>query len=199
VSVRGKRRWRSGCNGRGGLGVLHLATHGFFLPDQRLNRKERAVGLQSDEGARGLEDPMLRSGLFFAGANRTLAHQPVLAGLHNGVLTAYEVSTLNLQGTELVVLSACDTGLGETHDGEGVFGLQRGLQEAGAQTVLMSKWDVPDKETQELMNRFYQKWLGGKSKHEALREAQQEIRAEVREEHSGDFPWYWGAFVLVGP
>ena len=179
--------------------VLHLATHGFFEPDQRLNRQESAFGLPKDDAAGRLEDPMLRSGLYFAGANRTLAHESTPEGLHNGVLTAYEASTLNLQGTELVVLSACETGLGETQNGEGVMGLQRGLQEAGVQTVLMSMWAVPDRETQELMSRFYQKWLGGKSKHEALSEAQQEMRAEVRQKYGGDFPWYWGAFVLVGP
>jgi CHAT domain-containing protein len=178
--------------------VLHLATHGCFEPDQRRDPEEGRLGLQKHEEARGLEDPMLRSMLYFAGANRTLAHQPTPEGLHNGVLTAYEASTLTLEGTELVVLSAYETGLGKTQNGEGVFGLQRGLQEAGAQAVLMSEWSVPSEETQELMERFYQKWLGGKSKHEALSKAQQEMRDQVKKKYRGDFPWFWGAFVLVG-
>ena len=144
------------------------------------------------------DDPMLRSGLFFAGADRVLAGEPPLADADNGVLTAYEATTLNLQGTELVVLSACETGLGQTQAGEGVFGLRRALQEAGADSVLMSMWSVPDKETQELMSLFYEKWLGGTDKHEALRAAQQEMRERVRVRYKQDLPFYWGAFVLVG-
>jgi CHAT domain-containing protein len=91
---------------------------------------------------------MLRSGLFFAGADRVLKGEPPIEGVENGVLTAYEASTLNLQGTELVVLSACETGRGQVQNGEGVFGLRRALQQAGAQSVLMSLWSVPDRETQ---------------------------------------------------
>jgi len=97
-----------------------------------------------------------------------------------------------------VVLSACETGLGEVVAGEGVFGLRRALQVAGADSVLMSMWSVPDKETQELMALFYQKWLAGKNKHEALREAELEMRARVKSRYGEDRPQYWGAFVLVG-
>ncbi len=173
--------------------VLHVATHGFFEPDQQ-SKERRAAGDQPG----GLEDPMLRSGLFFAGANRHLSGQATPADLDDGVLTAYEASQLNLQGTELVVLSACETGLGEVSAGEGVFGLRRALQVAGADSVLMSMWAVPDKETQELMTLFYTKWLAGKDKHEALREAQLEMRARVKTRYGKDMPQYWGAFVLVG-
>jgi CHAT domain-containing protein len=88
--------------------------------------------------------------------------------------------------------------LGETQAGEGVFGLRRGLQEAGAEAVLMSMWSVPDRETQELMVLFYGKWLGGMDKHEALRQAQLEERETVRRRYGKDLPFYWGAFVLVG-
>jgi CHAT domain-containing protein len=98
-----------------------------------------------------------------------------------------------------VVLSACNTGQGEVKNGEGVFGLRRALEEAGAQSVMMSLWSVPDKETLELMKLFYQKWLSGMDKHEALKQAQLEMRQRVRSEHDGhDLPYYWAAFVLVG-
>lgn len=172
--------------------VVHLATHGFFLPDEKMQTDRQG-------GAAPGEDPMLRSGLYFAGADRTLAGQPASEGLDNGVLTAMEAAGLNLTGTRLVVLSACNTGRGDVQNGEGVFGLRRALEEAGAEAVLMSLWSVPDRETQDLMRRFYAKWLGGTEVHEALREAQLEVRAEVRREHDGrDLPYYWGGFVLVG-
>jgi CHAT domain-containing protein len=173
--------------------VLHVATHGFFEADQE--RKQRELG---DNRPSGLEDPMLRSGLYFAGADRARAGKTGADDLDDGVLTAYEATQLNLQGTELVVLSACETGLGETSASEGVFGLRRALQVAGAEAVLMSMWAVPDKETQELMTLFYQKWLGGEDKHQALRESQLEMRERVKKRYGEDRPRLWGAFVLVG-
>jgi CHAT domain-containing protein len=118
--------------------------------------------------------------------------------LEDGLLTAFEASQLDLHGTELVVLSACETGLGKMEAGEGVFGLRRGLQVAGAESVLMSMWSVPDQETRELMTLFYKKWLGGAEKHQALREAQLEMREKVRKSKGNDASFYWGAFVLVG-
>jgi CHAT domain-containing protein len=176
--------------------VVHLATHGFFLPDQQIKMDRMGQG---ESQPTGIEDPMLRSGLYFAGANRTLAGKPAGEGLDNGVLTAMEAGNLNLRGTELVVLSACNTGQGDVKNGEGVFGLRRALEEAGAQAVLMSLWSVPDEETLELMQLFYKKWLGGMEIHEALKEAQLEMREQVRKSHNGkDLPYYWGAFVLVG-
>jgi CHAT domain-containing protein len=173
--------------------VLHLATHGFFEPDQTTKHQELGTGQSSR-----LEDPMLRSGLFFAGANHRLSGKSTSTDLDDGVLTAYEVSSMNLQGTELVVLSACETGLGENAAGEGVFGLRRALQVAGAESILLSMWSVPDKETQELMTLFYEKWLAGEDKHQALREAELEMRARVKSRYRKDLPQYWAAFVLVG-
>ena len=173
--------------------LFHLATHGFFLSDQQIKTDKLR-----NENASGLEDPMLRSGLYFAGADRALAGQQVSSDLDDGVLTAYEAAGLNLQDTELVVLSACNTGQGDVKNGEGVFGLRRALQEAGAQAVMMSLWSVPDKETQELMTLFYSNWLGGMEKHEALRRAQLKMRDTVKQRYGRDLPYYWGAFVLVG-
>jgi CHAT domain-containing protein len=167
--------------------VLHVATHGFFEADPK--RKQRGPGL---------EDPLLRSGLYFAGADRARQGKAAAEDLDDGVLTAYEATQLNLPGTELVVLSACETGLGETSAGEGVFGLRRALQLAGADAVMMSLWAVPDQETQELMTLFYQKWLAGADKHQALRESELEMRERVKQRYGEDRPRLWGAFVLVG-
>lgn len=174
--------------------VLHVATHGFFLPDKERVRQLFASELPSDH-----DDPMLRSGLLFAGVDRVLSGEASPASSDEGVLTAYEAMELNLQGTELVVLSACETGLGTVKNGEGVFGLRRAFQVAGAETVLMTLWSIPDRETQELMALFYENWLlRGKDKHEALREAQLEMRERVKIRYGKDLPFYWGAFVLVG-
>ncbi len=173
--------------------IVHIATHGFFLSDQDLAPKSKTASAPRT----AIMDPMLRSGLFFAGADRVRAGAAPAAGLDDGVLTAYQASQLDLEGTELVVLSACETGLGQQSNGEGVFGLRRGLQEAGANAVMMSMWSVPDRETQELMALFYEKWLGGLDKHDALRQAQLQERETVRTRYGKDLPFYWGAFVLV--
>ena len=173
--------------------LLHVATHGFFEPDQKVKDGD----LTADQPS-GMEDPMLRSGLYFAGADRALSGEAPAPDLEDGVLTSYEASGLNLQGTELVILSACETGRGEEAAGEGVFGLRRALQVAGAEAVLMTMWSVPDQETQELMVLFYEKWLAGKSKSAALREAQLEMRKRVKARYGEDLPLFWGAFVLVG-
>ena len=170
--------------------VLHLATHGFFLPDQHIRNGRLSTG---ENKPTELENPMLRSGLYFAGADRTLAGKPSTQGEDNGVLTAMEAANLNLRGTELVVLSACNTGQGDVKNGEGVFGLRRAFEEAGVQEVLMSLWSVPDEETLELMNRFYAKWLAGMETHKALKEAQLEMRGE------GEINSQWkGSALLLG-
>ena len=141
---------------------------------------------------------MLRSGLFFAGADRVREGAAPEAGVDDGVLTAFEASQLNLEGTELVVLSACETGLGKELNSDGVFGLRRGLQEAGADAVMMSMWSVPDKETQELMSLFYQNgWAGWRSRRRCDRRNWKSAKI-VRKRYGKDLPFYWGAFVLVG-
>jgi hypothetical protein len=138
-----------------------------------------------------LENPLLRSGLALAGANPGLS---VLAppGAEDGLLTAEDVTGLDLLDTELVVLSACETGLGDVRTGEGVFGLRRAFVLAGAKTLVMSLWKVPDEQTQELMVDFYERLLAGEGRAEALRQAQ----LALKEKHP--HPYYWGAFICQG-
>jgi tetratricopeptide (TPR) repeat protein len=185
--------------------ILHLATHGFFLPDQErdLNRESRGLGFDFGEfsGAPGglarlsgplMENPMLRSGLALAGANTWLQGRNLPEEAEDGLLTAEDVTGLDLLATELVVLSACETGLGQVHVGEGVFGLRRAFVLAGAKTLVMSLWKVPDEPTRELMEDFYRRLLAGQGRAEALRQAQLAMKAKYPE------PFYWGAFICQG-
>jgi len=167
-------------------GILHLATHGFFLPDQPRdpNRDFRNMELLSSQDAGfgrlegpGMEHPMLRSGLALAGANTFLKGDPLPPDAEDGLLTAEDVTGLDLLDTELVVLSACDTGLGAVHAGEGVFGLRRAFIVAGAKTLVMSLWKVPDLATAFLMDRFYDNLLTRRLDRDlALSEAQRFTR-----------------------
>jgi CHAT domain-containing protein len=168
--------------------VLHIATHGLFLNDIKPDDKD-ILGM---EGKRVIENPLLRSGLFFAGASKAIEEGSNPTGYDNGYLTAYEAQNMDLDRTELVVLSACETGLGEIKNGEGVYGLQRAFQQAGAKSVLMSLWKVNDEATQELMTTFYKEWVSGKTKREAFNTAQKKIRDKYH------YPYYWGGFVMVG-
>jgi CHAT domain-containing protein len=169
--------------------VLHIATHGYFCPKAWFS-----------DSAPTTENPMLYSGLVLAGANRLITEEAEgLSDGEDGILTSLEASSLNLVGTELVVLSACRSGAGESRDAEGVFGLRRAFQHAGAQSVVMSLFDVPDKTTTELMNRFYANWISGSSMPAALRQASLELLAERRETNDGvAHPLFWGGFIIVG-
>ena len=176
--------------------ILHMATHGFFLEDQQLdpNMARRELGgVGSEAGGEGgrfsgplPENPLLRSGLALAGAETWLCGgQPPLEA-EDGLLTAEDVSGLDLLATDLVVLSACETGLGEVRRGEGVFGLRRAFVLAGAKTLAMSLWKVPDLATAILMDRFYENLLGRRlPRDQSLRDAQLTIRdltvGEIRE------------------
>ena len=135
-----------------------------------------------------IENPFLRAGLALAGANRSLAKE----GVTEGILTAEKILGLNLRGTDLVVLSACETGVGDLQAGEGVFGLKRAFILAGARTVVLSLWSVPSRETTELMTEFYRQMANGVTKAAALRQAQLVMLRKY------SHPFYWGAFLLVG-
>ncbi len=168
-------------------GVLHIATHGFFLDD--LPETDEVV--YGVEISKAKENPLLRSGLMLANAENTITNAKEVSNANNGILTAYEAMTLDLDETKMVVLSACETGLGEIQAGEGVYGLQRAFQIAGAETIIMSLWKVNDDATQKLMTHFYDKWLTTGDKFAAFKSAQMAIRKQY------EAPYYWGAFVML--
>ena len=183
--------------------VLHLATHGFFfekgrqktIKDTIQQESESLNELPSDYTINIQRNPMMSSGLVFTGVStyaKYLQSYDSKVSTEDGILTAYETQNLNLDDTELVVLSACQTGQGSLAYGEGVYGLQRGFQVAGAKTIIMSLWSVNDTATQKLMTIFYKLWLSGKDKRKAFRLAQKKIQKEYK------YPYYWGAFVMVG-
>ena len=180
--------------------ILHLATHGFFLPDPRTaKRGPAAMTMTAGRDGTSLfhvvpENPLLRSGLALAGANRARRGLPLPPAAGNGVLLALDVLGLDLPGTELVVLSACETGLGDIRATEGVYGLRRTFLLAGARTLITSLWSVPDRATRMLMIELYKQILAGQPRSAALRSAQQWIRSNPQTSH----PFYWGAFICVG-
>jgi len=161
--------------------VLHIATHGFFLSqNDTLSVSKQDVNTL-----------LLKSGLLLAGAENTL-QKAELTG-EDGIFTALEVLNLDLENTELTVLSACETGLGEIQNGEGIFGLQRAFLQAGAKSILVSLWKVDDAATQEMMRLFYENLLIKKQeKHVAFANSQKKLREKYKE------PYYWGAFVMIG-
>jgi len=185
--------------------ILHLATHGFFLSDQDLaslrddDRGMRQSGWGGAPKAKAgkIENPLVRSGIALAGANRALAIGDLAQS--DGLVTAEKILGLRLRGTDLVVLSACETGLGDVKNGEGVFGLRRAFTQAGAKSLVMSLWAVPDRETQELMVGFYTNMLSGKmNRAQALRQAALSQMPIVKARHGAAHPFFWGAFVFLG-
>ena len=165
--------------------ILHIATHGFFLDD---TKKDKAGDSANDARKDGPGNPLLRSGLALAGAN--LNRQ----GGDSGILTALEASNLNLWGTKLVTLSACDTGIGEVRVGEGVFGLRRAFVLAGSESLVMSLWQVSDYTTREMITSYYAGLKNGRGRGDALRQAQLSMMKRKGREH----PFYWASFIESG-
>jgi CHAT domain-containing protein/tetratricopeptide (TPR) repeat protein len=173
--------------------ILHIATHGFFLEHEARSpgpspAKPGANDASAIRGASEIENPLLRSGLALAGANLDKD------GNEDGILTALEASNLNLWGTKLVTLSACDTGVGEVKNGEGVYGLRRAFVLAGAETLVMSLWPVSDYVTRELMTDYYSGLKKGLGRGEALRQAQLTMLRRKGRQH----PFYWASFIQAG-
>jgi tetratricopeptide (TPR) repeat protein/CHAT domain-containing protein len=186
--------------------VLHIATHGFFLPDPKEDSKgPDGPGLMGSTFAeasglgrlRRTRNPLLRSGIVLAGANSLLDEAPT-ADVEDGWVTAEEIALMDLHGTELVVLSACESGLGDIKTGEGVYGLRRAFIYAGARTLVTSLFKVPDEQTRQMMRSFYAGLKAGKGKLAALHDAQLEMIRQRRQEHGAAHPFFWASFVLVG-
>ena len=207
--------------------MMHIATHGFYWTEEESNRMGELRFIRNAANSDMEDKALTRSGLLFSGANNALSGKKIPQGIDDGILTAKEISQMDLRKLDLVVLSACQTGLGEI-SGDGVFGLQRGFKKAGANTLMMSLWKVDDKATKLLMSRFYSNLVAGKSKIESLRDAQKYVReyeteVEVRPHnkpaisahakvqvqqsntqqkiikkvHPYKDPKYWAAFILL--
>ncbi|MBX2967271.1 MAG: CHAT domain-containing protein [Cyclobacteriaceae bacterium] len=173
-----------------GPSLVHIATHGYFLQDVDDAGGSSVFGVNAENAS---NNPLLRSGLILAGAGHAISGGGTdISSNDNGVLTAYEAMNLNLEGTDLVVLSACETGLGDVKSGEGVYGLQRAFLVAGADAMIMSLWKVDDAATQQLMTSFYTNWLKLGNKQRAFKQAQLQLMTKYKE------PYYWGAFVMMG-
>jgi CHAT domain-containing protein len=180
--------------------ILHIATHGFFLEDVEMVSPtdygfgNRGISVQPVEGipetpkVENPENPLLRSGIALARFNQRSSSN------EDGVLTALEASGLNLYGTKLVVLSACETGLGDVKNGEGVYGLRRAYIIAGAESQVMSLWKVDDTGTKDLMVSYYNRLMNNEGRSEALRQTQLAMLRSQNYQH----PYYWGAFLPIG-
>jgi len=171
------------------INVFHFATHGFFNPNPI-----RLSGKQSLSGGKAFmlsDDPLMRSGLMLAGANNVWSGKPV-KGIQDGILTGYEISNLSLPNTKLVVLSACETGLGQIEGSEGINGLQRAFKIAGVKSLVMSLWRVPDNTTSEFMQLFYQKLFEKKNIRQAFDEAQALMKNKYKSQ-----PHKWAGLILI--
>lgn len=182
------------------IGSLHIATHGFYYTKEEADNTRYQFMLLDNNNMASAEDKALtRSGLLLSGANHILEDHIIPDNVEDGILTAKEIAEVDLRGLDLVVLSACQTGLGDIAQGEGVFGLQRGFKKAGANTILMSLWKVDDEATEILMTQFYKNWLSGQSKHQSLLNAQKNLREyrNANGEQCYNSPKYWAAFILL--
>lgn len=168
--------------------ILHMATHGFYLTQKQAERSNPNI-LKTRENDSHVY-PLRRCGLIMSGGQHAWLGENLPNEIDDGILTAEEVSGLNLSGTDLLVLSACQTGLGDIGD-EGVYGLQRGFKLAGVSTIIMSLWEVNDEVTSLMMQEFYSNLVKGKSKRESFYDAQNEVRKKY------DSPYYWAAFIML--
>ena len=185
--------------------VLHIASHAFFLPDQEQESQEGSgddamrAGIQGDRGLKASalagESPLLRSGIALAGANRVSQREEGEEG-DDGYLTALEVAQLDWKGTELVVISACESGKGDIRAGEGVYGLKRAIAVSGARSSLLSLWKVDDRATAAFMRSYYEKLKAGQGRADALAITQKEFRNHRIP--MWRHPYVWAAFQLSG-
>jgi CHAT domain-containing protein len=168
--------------------IFHVATHGFYAPTVDITEEESLT----ENEAMMTENPLLTTGLLLKGAGDILSKSKYNYNSESGILTAYEAMSLNLDQTDLVVLSACETGLGEVSNGEGVYGLQRAFLVAGAKVLIMSIFKVDDDATQKLILSFYRKWLTTGNMRQSFIDAKKELRVDYPD------PIYWGAFMMIG-
>ena len=173
--------------------IIHLATHGFFYKNEEVSKKPflEQICMESQQYFKS-DNSLKRSGLILAGAQKAWAGEAIPDNVEDGILLAEEIAAMDLSGTDLVVLSACETGLGDITS-EGVFGLQRAFKKAGVNTLIMSLWQVHDDATSLFMQTFYKHWLDGKSKHEAFTMAQK----TMQEHPDYSNPYYWAAFIML--
>ena len=169
--------------------IMHIATHGFFYPPPA--NKIAGASQKGEQVFAGADNPLMRSGLWLAGAAETFFKKPV-DGKEDGVLTAFEVANLYMPKTKLVVLSACHSALGDIHGSEGVYGLQRAFKLAGADYLLMSLWQVPDKESKEFMINFYKNVFDGDAIDKAFSNTQTFMKTKYRHD-----PYRWAAWILI--
>lgn len=175
--------------------ILHIATHGFFLPYKEsilesIDTIDQIVEYSYLQSLSLSKQPLMRSGLLLAGANHAWNGLTIPKEMDDGILTSYEIINQDLRNTELVILSACETGLGHLESTEGIFGLQRAFKQAGVDKIIMSLWNIPDTETVEFMELFYTYYLNGDEVRDAFTKTQKEMSEKYE-------PYYWGGFVLV--
>lgn len=172
------------------ISILHIATHGFFISERDTRRQNRMLAFMEGQ-TENLNNPLNYSGILLSGANYVLKGGKLPKELEDGILTANEISQIDLSKTDMVILSACQTGVGEIRE-DGVFGIQRGFKKAGVRTLLMSLWNVNDEATVMMMTQFYKNLMAGLSKLEAFKNAQKEMRQSKYHK-----PFFWASFILL--